>query len=323
MKEEKFITYGKDNIDETLAVLFEGIYTRSDIEELKESALLMDEWSKNDCFTKCTGGMEEWAKEEGTVESVEAFSCDWYHGTWQYMRLLNMVAVPRWYNFYHEAMRDVLQRKPDAHVMISACADYGMLHALHHAMTAAGARPTIIIYDICNTPLKSSEWYARKHDFPVRCFCENIITADIEKSSFDLIITDEFLTVLQNAYKPLIIEKWKKILKPGGTIVTTAMIGNPTTLELREGYAARARRLFEIYGSQVFPHPFNVDGNREKLLAQFKRFAMYHTRHMIKDELEIRQLFKDFKFLSIQRIRTPGECVNPTDSYQVTARLEE
>jgi len=235
---------------------------------------------------------------------------------------LNMVAVPRWYPFYHEAISNVLSQKPEAEVMISACADYGMLHTLHHAMTTVGARPTIIIYDICNTPLKSSEWYARKHDFPVQCFCENIITADIEKSSFDLIVTDEFLSVLQDAYKPLVIEKWKKILKPGGTIVTTAMTGNPTTPVLREGYAARARRLFDIYGPLVIPQPLDENGNREKLLAQFKRFAMYHTRHMIKAELQIRQLFKDFKFLSIQRISTPGECVNPTDSFQVTARLE-
>lgn len=322
MKEEKFITYEKDKILEVSEALFEGIYTRSDIEELQKSALLMDEWSKNDCFNKCSGGMEEWAKEEGDVESVEEFSCDWYHGTWQYMRLLNMVAVPRWYNFYHEALRDILQRKPDARVMISACADYGMLHALHHAMTASGARPTIIIYDICNTPLKSSEWYARKHNFQVRCFCNNIITTDIKESSFDLIVTDEFLTVLHNTYKPLITEKWKKLLKPGGTVVTTAMIGNPTTPELRKGYAARARKLFEIYGTQVFPQQLNVNGNKEKLLAQFQRFAMYHTRHMIKDEQEIRNLFKDFKYLSITRIKTPGECVNPTYSFQIVASIQ-
>ena len=322
MKKERIASYEAEKINEALAELFGGIYTRADIEELQESAILMDEWSKCDCFSKCVGGMEEWAKSEGGAQASDEFNCDWYHGTWQYMRLLNMVAVPRWYHFYHETMANVLKQKPEADVMISACADYGMLHALHHAMIAAGARPTIVIYDICMTPLKSSEWYARKHGLPVRCFCENIITADIEKSSFDLIVTDEFLTVLQKAYKPLIIEKWKKLLKPGGIVVTTAMIGNPTTPELREGYAARAHRLFAIYGPQVFPQPLNENGNREKLLAQFKRFAMYHTRHMIEDQLEIRQLFKDFKFLSVQRICTPGECVNPTDSFQIVAGIE-
>jgi len=65
MKEEKFIIHEKDRTTEALEALYKGIYTRSDIKELQESALLMDEWSKCDCFAKCVGGMEEWAKSEG------------------------------------------------------------------------------------------------------------------------------------------------------------------------------------------------------------------------------------------------------------------
>ncbi|UCH98717.1 MAG: class I SAM-dependent methyltransferase [Candidatus Aminicenantes bacterium] len=303
--------------------MFGDIYSMEEIEELKESSLLMEEWAKNDCFTKSVGGMEEWAKDEGTAESVEEFSCDWYHGAWQYMRLLNMVAVPRWYHFYREALNNVLYRKPDAHVMISACADYGMLHTLDDSIKETGANPTIIVYDICNTPLKSSQWYAQRHNLTITCICDNIITADIEKSSFDLVATDEFLTVLKDPYKPLIVEKWRKILKPDGTLVTTAMIGNPTTQELRDRYAKRAGQLFEIYGNTMFPIQAATQEKKQKWFNHFHKFAMFHTRHMIKDENQLRLLFKDFKYLSINRLITPGECVNPTDSFQITARLEE
>lgn len=323
MKEEKFVIHeeNKENqMKEVLDSLFRGIYSRWEVEELQESSLLMEEWSKKDCFTKCVGGMEEWAKEENAAESPEELCCDWYHGTWQYMRLLDMVAVPRWYPFYHEALCEVLRRTPRANVMISACADLGMLHTLDAAIRETGAEPTIVIYDICKTPLRNSEWYARRHNLTVTCICDNIITAAIEESSFDLVTTDEFLTVLKDPYKPLIVEKWKKILKPDGTLVTTAMIGKSTTPELREGYAKRAVKLFEKYGSTNFPQYYPPGEKKQKLLNRFHRFAMYHTRHMIKDEKQLKQLFKGFKYLTHEVVTTPGECVNPTNSFQIVAR---
>lgn len=322
MKEEKIIIHEQDKMKKILENLFGGIYTSSEIEELQESSLLMEEWAKEDCFTKCVGGMEEWAKEENAAESPEELCCDWYHGAWQYMRLLNMVAVPRWYPFYHEALCEVLHRTPRANVMVSACADLGMLHTLDAAIKETGAEPTIVIYDICKTPLKNSQWYAHRHQLAVTWVCDNIITAAIEESSFDLVTTDEFLTVLKYPYKPLIVEKWKKILKPDGTLVTTAMIGKPTTQELREGYAKRAVKLFETYGSSMFPQHYSQGEEKQKLLNLFHRFAMFHTRHMIKDEKQLKQLFKDFRYLTHEVVTTPGECVNPTDSFQIVARLD-
>jgi 2-polyprenyl-3-methyl-5-hydroxy-6-metoxy-1,4-benzoquinol methylase len=320
MKRENFNLTGDKNMEQHLGNLFEGIYSRAELEELQESAELMDTMSKTDCFCKPVGGMEEWAKDKAAHEKPEELCCDWYHGTWQYMRLLNMVAVPRWYPFYKDALCNALREKPNGRVMVSACADLGMLHTLHDAMKATNANPEIIIYDICNTPLKNSQWYAQKHGFNVTCYCENIITSDIEKDSFDLVTTDEFLTVLQDPYKPLIVERWKKILKPGGTLVTTAMIGGPTSPELRDGYYDRTRRLFDRVGDDLFPYHRNSPEKKERLFAQFKHFAQFHTRHMLKDEKQIRGLFSHYEFFSVDRVTTPGECVNPTDSFQIVAK---
>lgn len=307
------------NLESHLESLFKGIYNLDELIELQDSAELMDEMAKTECFCKPVGGMEEWAKGEGAHEKPEELCCDWYHGTWQYMRLLNMVAVPRWYPFYKDALADALRGKPNARVMISACADLGMLHTLHDAMKITGVTPEIIIYDICSTPLKNSEWYAQRHGFDVKCYCENIITSDIEKDSFDLVTTDEFLTVLQDPYKPLIVERWKKILKPDGVLVTTAMIGGPTSQELRDGYYRRARDLFDTYGQDMFPYHRNNEEKKEKLFQQIKNFAQFHNRHMLKDEKQINHLFRDYKSFSADRITTPGECVNPTDSFQIVA----
>jgi 2-polyprenyl-3-methyl-5-hydroxy-6-metoxy-1,4-benzoquinol methylase len=266
---------------------------------LQESAELMEKWSTIGCASKNKGGMEEWAKDEGAHKEHNEFSCDWYHGTWQYMRLLNMVAVPDWYHFYNEALNEILQKKPNANVFISACADYGMLAKLHESIKAVKANPVITIYDICETPLKSCEWYAKKYGLEISCKTANIITDEIPEAPFDLITTDEFLSVLKNEYKPLIVEKWKSILKPGGKIVTTAMIGKPTEISNRSYYYDKANYLFKMYGRMLFPEHY-TNGNAGTLMKRFKAFADYHTRHMLIDEHELIELFKDFSSFSYE-----------------------
>jgi len=287
-------------------------------ELLIESAPLMEAWSATDCGVKHSGGMEEWAKNQGQVEAPPAMSCDWYHGTWQYLRLLNMVAVPPWYEFYNQALSNVLRQRPHARVLISAAADYGMLATLHDAIQTAGASPHIVLYDICRTPIRACQWYAERHGLHLETVCANLLTCDIPPASFDLIVTDEFLTVIKSEDKPQIVQRWRGLLKPGGTLVTTAMIGGPTTPELREGYAARARHLLE---QNLASFPQHENGRRAELLARFEHFASIHTRHMLKDEDELRRLFDGFGSYSHVTIPTPGECVNPTYSCQIVASV--
>jgi hypothetical protein len=300
------------------AVLEQGLYALDARTRrlLTESAPLMDKWSKHECRGKNCGGMEEWAKEH-VEESVR--SCGWYHGTWQYLRLLNMVAVPPWYGRYNDALSAVLRRRPQAEVLISACADYGMLATLHEAIVTSGASPRIAVYDICRTPLLACEWYAARHGLEITCVCDNIITSPtMPLGAYDLIVTDEFLTVLKHEYKPQIVKRWKELLRPGGTVVTTAMIGGPTTPELREGYALRARHLLDRHGD-VFN---DIAIDREDLIDHFVRFAEFHTRHMLAHEGQIEDLFEDFE-LSFSRTITPGECVNPTSSFEIVATLPQ
>jgi 2-polyprenyl-3-methyl-5-hydroxy-6-metoxy-1,4-benzoquinol methylase len=283
-------------------------------ERLIASAPLVWNWSRTACASKTRGGMEEWVKNHGP-DTSQAHTCDWYHGTWQFLRLLNMVAVPPWYEFYQRTLSGILREKPEANVLISAAADYGMLCTLHEAATEAGTAPTITICDICNTPLLASQWYAEQNDFTIECICDDLIsTSQLADGAFDLIVTDELLTVLKASDKPSIVERWKRLLKPDGVVVTTAMIGSPTTPELREGYAEKARTLLDQN-----PELFSAaEADRDELLERFEYFAAYHTRHMVTDEDEIWSLFADFN-LEFSCIETPGECVNPTSSFQIIA----
>ena len=279
---------------------------------LLKSAPLMRDWAMSECGHKPKGGMEEWAKEK-LHQPVD--TCDWYHGTWQFLRLLNMVATPPWYPFYMEALGKILTEKPKANVLISAAADWGMVAQLHDAAATVGAQPTITLYDICQTPLTASSWYADRHGFSLGCLCDNIILSDkIPLAAYDLIVTDEFLTVLKDEYKPMITARWLELLKPGASVVTTAMIGGPTTPDLRDGFAKRARSLLKE-NQWILTHT-NIP--EEDLIASFDMFAKVHTRHMLSSPEQLESLFDEFQ-LSYSLVVTPGECVNPTNSFQIVA----
>ena len=291
-----------------------GLSTK-DVVLLKESAPRTQELAKEGCHFKESGGMEEWAKKNKNITDL---SCEWYHSTWQYLRLLNMVAVPNWYEFYNKAIGDVLKKHKNPKVFISACADFGMLAKLHESFVEAGVTPEIVIYDICNTPLMACKWYAEKFGLNITCKTGNIITDDIPEAPFDLIITDEFLTVLKDPDKPTITNKWYELLAEGGSVVTTAMIGEVTTPEKREYYYNRAVRLYNENKQMMFPFIKTAE-QEEALLKRFKYFADVHTRHMLADESVVNELFKKFSSVEYTVTITPGECVNPTPSCQIIA----
>jgi hypothetical protein len=285
---------------------------------LIESAPLMAKWSTKECKAKPLGGMEKWAKQNVVRSNDRPTSCEWYHGTWQYLRLLNMVAVPPWYSFYRRALSSLLRKKPQARVLISACADYGMLDTLLQAIIAAGTTPTVVICDICATPLLACDWYAKRHGLQIECICDNLFTTkSLAAESFDIIVTDEFFTVLSADDKPLAAARWKELLKPGGAVVTTAMIGKPTTPDLRARYAEKGRRLLTAK-HDVF---CAIDDSSEQLVQRIEQFATFHTRHMIVGDHDIRRLLSGFYLGFVVPTITPGECVNPTYSLQIVATL--
>mgnify|MGYP000149644490 CR=1 FL=1 len=296
-------------------------------EALQDSCLHMDDSAAKCCSKKDTGGMEQWAKDFKMVE-VQSLSCDWYHSTWQFLRLINMVAVPDWYPFYVGAIKQVLVHNPNSKIFISACADYGMLAKLHEAIEEynneheTNCNPQITIADICITPLQNAKWYAANAYLKIDSFvCDNIITGNFPEGEYDLIITDEFLSVIKDELKQEVVDKWKKLLSSGGCVITTAMQGEPTNSEKRAFFAQKARARIKA-NPQLFPFSFDKDAF-ENIMKKTDRFAELHTRHMIKNKEQLVDLFRNFAHLQLDLVETPGECVNPTFSYQIIAKVNK
>lgn len=273
---------------------------------------MMREGLRSNCRAKSKGGMEEWANNNSGESDL---SCDWYHGAWQMFRLLDMVAVPSWYPFYMTALSKKFQENPQANVFISAAADWGMLAMVHEAASSVGAEPQITIWDICETPILATQWYADRFRIKITSRVDNIILSDDHTfGAYDLIVTDEFLTVLADEYKPMICDKWFELLKPGGVVVTTGMVGADTTPSLRDSFSQKARQLLTEY--EFLFDKFSA--TKHELESRLDEFAQKHNRHMLRSPQQLETLFANYK-LDYSITQTLGECVNPTSSFQIVA----
>ncbi|MDG6987856.1 MAG: hypothetical protein JRN21_00835 [Nitrososphaerota archaeon] len=249
--------------------------------ELRDTAKKTEELSKGCRSTFLSGGKSE--------------SCSWYHGAWQYLRLLDMVSTPDWHaEFYHNALTTVMQTKPGASILISGLADYAMLGHVRQAVRYVNANPSIVVTDICSTPLRMSEWYANKYGFTIQTVEGHIVnTPALKNSSFDVIVTDAFVTRFRQDETEDVIKRWKNLLVHHGKVITTIRISDESrsftaTQEQQSEFVDRAwsravdrgglvleaigyERLKEIarsYAARIGSYPFKSDEARSLFLKE-------------------------------------------------------
>jgi len=91
----------------------------------------------------------------------------------------------------------------------------------------------IHILDICRTPLESCLWLSlelerRMRPSPkmsVNLHHEDILASKRPAGAFDLLVSDAFLTRFPDEVtKMAVMEEWLRLIRPGGSIVTTARV---------------------------------------------------------------------------------------------------
>src|SRR5207247_113790 len=103
-----------------------------------------------------------------TGDHVDPAGCAWYHGTWQYLRLLQMVSTPTWHHeFYRSSLERALDGKKDSQVAITGTADYSMLAYVSAAAKHVGTKSAVQLVDLCATPLFACRWFAKRNGFLV------------------------------------------------------------------------------------------------------------------------------------------------------------
>ena len=219
--------------------------------------------------------------------------CDWYHGTWQYLRLLNLVSNPSWHSDYlHRALPERSPSSGKVRVLISGCADYSTYaHVLH----GLGDRLLATTLDWCPTPLYATAWYARHRGARVpELVCEDALTYR-PATKYDLIVSDSFLPRFPAAALRLLLRAWRQSLRKGGSAITTVRI-HEAPASGRDGQAgtiSQWRRVADASAPwwasvSTLPHT--------ELVERVVYFAEHQERTVVHDIDDLKKLFYDEGF---------------------------
>ena len=240
--------------------------------------------------------------------------CSWYHGIWQYLRILNMVSTPTWHaNFYLSTIAEAIKEAP-GRILISGAADYSTLaHVLWGCETAAPPIPCPIdVVDLCETPLLLCRWYGKYAGADVTTHQADILTYAADP--YRLIVTDAFLTRFNSNARQEVLKAWHRQLAPGGRVITTVRL-EP---ELRSAFAIASSDQANSFRTRALQN-----GRRwrefipiapEDLGNEAQRYAERMTSFSVRNEQELRQAFTDAGFDDVQIINAtvPGEMSTTT-----------
>lgn len=238
-------------------------------------------------------------------------SCIWYHESWQFLRILDLVSTPDWHNdFYLKSIKECFADRKRIRVFICGLADYGMLEHVLKGCKSANVNPEITVLDLCETPLKNCEWYCKKWGEPVDIKTKqgDARSHELPLGYFDLIITDAFLTRFEKAEQEKVVRNWEKWLKPKGVIITTIRLADGETVhpvsatsQDANNFKTRAwQRAIERAGLVLS----ELAGESIKKMAG--RYANQIVSYPFRGQDEIKEFFKHFD-VKIDVKNTQGE----------------
>lgn len=264
---------------------------------------------------------------------VDKDSCFWYHSVWQYLRLLDCVSSPEWHmDFYITSIKDFVNRKKNKNqisILISGCADNSMLYVIVHALSEIVTsypelEGEIVAIDLCDTPLLICEqWWEEEKKMSTtensysKVFQKinfSTVTKDIlsySDGSFDLIVTDAFLTRFPKDTTYSLLEHWKGLLNDYGQIITTVRVHTENSITLNERcnqIDSFVKKVLERYDQ--YKGVFTISLSQLKYKAYV--YAVRMTSYSWGNEEEIEAILKKhFKIISSNTQQTPGE-MSPT-----------
>ncbi len=151
-----------------------------------------------------------------------AEDCAWYHGFWQYLRLMGLAKTSGGQGaFLIETLRGLARAGESSRVMVSGSADYSMpAHALW-AYRAESAALRLAVVDRCETPLALCRWYADRQGETIATDCRDVRDHEPSEAMMDVVFTNSFLGNFDPASRSQLVAAWRRHLRPGGKVVFT------------------------------------------------------------------------------------------------------
>lgn len=236
--------------------------------------------------------------------------CAWYHGTWQWLRLLDLVSNPSWHGeFFRRTLRDACAGVERPRVLVSGCADYSMYA---HAAAALGAAAEVTALDRCRTPLVGTDWYASWAGLPAPALLEEDALTHAPDAPYDAVVSDSFLPRFGPDELTRLLAAWRKSVRSGGVVITTVRIHQRAgaratgTATGRAGVADRWRQV-ALAARAWWPQVSTVPV--AELADRVGEFARRQERNAVYDAEDLVELFAaaGFEAASVQRAEVAGK----------------
>ncbi len=117
-------------------------------------------------------------------------------------------------------LRAALLNHPGARVLITGCADYGLLALLLALDSEHSLNLRIDIIDTCDTPLAANRWYAAQWGAKITTYQANLFAFTAEQQ-YDLVIAHSFLGQFALAERPMLMTHWRDLLISSGHLIIT------------------------------------------------------------------------------------------------------
>lgn len=233
-------------------------------------------------------------------------TCDWYHGTIDYLRLLDLVISPADHAGFYVPILERLAREPAfGSVLVSGAGDCSMLAQVLAGLRATAGEPTITLIDRCETPLILNSWFARRHGRVI----ETVVTPVLDYDGggrFDVVCTHCFLGYFTPEQRPALMTKWFSLLRPGGRVLTVNPIRQtpdhafvPFTPAQAASFEARAMAAAEA-------RPERLGDARASFRDRVQAFTASFGSYPVRSVEELRGLFEAAGFVVEEIGPLPG-----------------
>ncbi len=225
-------------------------------------------------------------------DPVSGEDCAWYHGFWQYLRVLDIVTAPREHGrFFSRTLEALARDGGHGRVLVSGTADYSMYAQILHAYGKENASCDVTVVDRCETPLFLCRWYAERQGADVRTAAFNILDFDAAQT-FDFICTHSFLGSFDPTERRRLMAKWRQLLRPGGKVVTIQRIRPASGGKFIGFTAEQAAAFVGRVSRQAEKVKDSLDISPEELAEEARIYTERFKIHPVRSREELVELFE-------------------------------
>ncbi len=230
---------------------------------------------------------QEWAQRLCPPVSTEPNGCDWYHASWQYLRLLGVFeSIRSDDDFLLPALRRLIDDGA-RRFLVSGAADYALLARIRAAAGAQAGALEVTVMDRCRTPLELNAWYARRAGMRLETVQADVLANPLP-TQYDVICTHSFLCFFTAGQREQLLRRWHDGLVSGGRVLTAQRVrAEDRDSQIRyapEQVAAMVQKARNL--AEASPG-LGVSPERAARLAE--GYARNHWTHLIAHPDELRQ----------------------------------